>query len=50
MKHVKLLVVALLIVALVGVFIGCTPKEMSPTKNPEKKIKVAFIYNGPHND
>jgi len=51
MKRIKLLVAVMLIVSLVGVFTGCAQKQPEqPAEKPEEKIKVAFVYVGPHND
>ncbi len=47
-RIVKLFVVALLVVSLVGIFVGCKPSQ--PTQKPKQKIKVAMILVGPHND
>jgi basic membrane protein A len=46
-KKLKVLVILLLAVFVSSVFAGCAPKQ---TAQPEEKIKVAFVYVGPHND
>ncbi|MBE3037063.1 MAG: BMP family ABC transporter substrate-binding protein, partial [Candidatus Atribacteria bacterium] len=42
MKNLKVLVAILMLVMLVSIFVG--------VGQAEEKIKVAFIYVGPHND
>ena len=58
-RIIKLFVVVLLVVSLVGVFVGCKPsqpankpeeKTEQPANKPEEKIKAAFVYVGPKND
>jgi len=46
-KKLKVLIVLLLVVFVSSIFAGCAPKQ---TTQPEEKIKVAFVYVGPHND
>lgn len=46
-KKLKVLIVLLLVVFVSSIFAGCAPKQTTQT---EEKIKVAFIYVGPHND
>jgi basic membrane protein A len=46
-KKLKVLTLVLLVVLTASVFAGCTSKQ---AVTPEEKIKVAFIYVGPHND